>query len=75
MSKAVYARIVEAFDAIYAQGDNGLEFMDGHNAMDIELMDHFYNDTVETLSSADKLRMAEMLETIVADMDFDLESF
>lgn len=75
MSKALYARIATAFDAIYAQGDNGLEYMDGHNAMDIELMDHFYNDSVETLSSADKLRMAEMLETIAADMDFDLESF
>jgi hypothetical protein len=75
MSKELYARIAVAFDAIYAQGDNGLEYMDRHEAMDEELMQHFYNDSVETLSVADKTRMAEMLETIVADMDFDLESF
>lgn len=75
MSKALNARIVNAFDAIYAQGDNGLEYMDRHNAMDIELMQFFYNDAVETLSAADKLRMAEMLETVVADMDVDLETF
>ena len=75
MSKALNARIVTAFDAIYAQGDNGLEYMDRHIAMDIELMQFFYDDAVETLSLADKCRMAEMLETIAGDMDFDLETF
>jgi len=49
--------------------------MDRHQALDEALMEHFYNDTVETLSKADKTRMAEMLEEIVADMGFDLESF
>ena len=75
MSKALYARIAKAFDAIYDKGDSGLDYMDRHEAMDDTLMQHFYNDSVETLSVADKTRMAEMLETIVADMDFDLESF
>jgi hypothetical protein len=36
-------------------------------------MEFFYNDTVETLSKQDKERMAVMLETIVNDMEFDLE--
>jgi hypothetical protein len=49
--------------------------MDRHVALDSELMEHFYNDTVETLSKADKTRMAEMLEGIVADMEMDLETF
>jgi hypothetical protein len=75
MSKALYARIARAFDAIYAQGDTGLEYMDRHEAMDEELMQHFYNDSVETLSVADRTRMADMLETIVADMEQDLETF
>jgi len=75
MSKALNKRIEDAFDTIYDQGDNGLEYMDRHQALDPALMEHFYNDTVETLSKADKTRMAEMLEEIVADMGFDLESF
>jgi len=75
MSKALNKRIADAFDTIYDQGDNGLEYMDRHQALDEALMEHFYNDTVETLSKADKTRMAEMLEEIVADMGFDLESF
>ena len=73
MSKELYARIATAFDAIYAKGDTGLEYMDGHWAMDDELMQHFYNDSVETLSVADKTRLAEMLETIAADMETDLQ--
>ena len=75
MSKELYARIAKAFDAIYDKGDSGLDYMDRHEARDDTLMQHFYNDSVETLSVADRTRMAEMLETMVADMDFDLESF
>ena len=73
MSKALNKRIADAFDTIYDQGDNGLEYMDRHQALDHALMEHFYNDTVETLSKADKTRMALMLETIASDMDMDLE--
>lgn len=74
MSTALNARIAKAFGRIYDKGDNGLDYMDGHKAMDEALMQHFYNDTVETLSVADKTKMAEMLETIAADADFALES-
>jgi hypothetical protein len=75
MSKALNKRIADAFGLIYDQGDSGLEYMDRHQAVDHTLMEHFYNDSVETLSLADKTRMAEMLETCVADMQQDLETF
>jgi uncharacterized protein YaaW (UPF0174 family) len=75
MSKALNKRIADAFDKIYDRGDAGLEDMDRHTALDEELMESFYNDTVETLSKQDKQRMAEMLETIISDMAFDLETF
>jgi hypothetical protein len=75
MSKALNARIAEAFGRIYDKGDSGLDYMDRHEAIDEALMQHFYNDAVETLSTADKTRMAEMLETIADDADFELESF
>jgi|Laugresbdmm110sn_1035088.scaffolds.fasta_scaffold295239_1 hypothetical protein len=73
MSKALNKRIADAFGAIYDRGDNGLEYMDRHESLDEALMEHFYNDTVETLSKADKTRMAVMLETIVTSMEEDLE--
>ena len=75
MSKALNKRIADAFAAIYDQGDTGLDYMDRHTAIDPALMELFYNDQVETLSLADKTRMAEMLETCVADMQQDLETF
>ena len=74
MSKALNKRIAEAFGKIYDQGDNGLEYMDRHVDLDEDLMEYFYNDQVETLSKEDRTRMAEMLETIVADMQQDLET-
>jgi hypothetical protein len=72
MSKALNKRISKAFDTIYSKGDSGLDYMDSHCEMDADLMQFFYDDAVDTLSKADKQRMAEMLETVVADMDFDL---
>ena len=75
MSKALNKRISEAFGKIYDMGDSGLDYMDRHSALDEELMEHFYNDTVETLSKADKTKMAEMLETIVSDAEFDIEVY
>ena len=73
MSKVINKRISKAFDTIYERGDSGLEYMDRHTALDAKLMEFFYNDAVETLSKQDKERMAVMLETIVNDMEFDLE--
>jgi hypothetical protein len=75
MSKALNKRISEAFGKIYDMGDSGLDYMDGHVALDADLMQHFYDDTVETLSKADKTKMADMLEEIASDAEFDLESF
>jgi hypothetical protein len=72
MSKALNKRISQAFDKIYSMGDNGLDYMDRHCEMDADLMQFFYDDAVDTLSKADKQRMADMLETVVADMEFDL---
>jgi hypothetical protein len=74
MTKALNKRIADAFGEIYDQGDNGLDYMDRHVALDEALMQVFYDDQVETLSKADKLRMADMLEGIVADMQQDLET-
>ena len=73
MSKALNKRIADAFATIYDQGDNGLEYMDGHTAVDSALMEHFYNDTLDQLSKAQLTQMALMLETIASDMDMDLE--
>jgi hypothetical protein len=75
MTKALNKRIADAFGAIYDRGDNGLDYMDRHEALDVALMQHFYDDTVDSLSKADKTKMADMLESIVNDMEFDLESF
>ena len=75
MSKALNKRISKAFGKIYDMGDSGLDYLDRHSALDEALMQHFYDDTVETLSKADKTRMADMLEEIASDAEFDLEAF
>ena len=75
MTKALNKRISEAFGKIYDMGDSGLDYMDKHCALDEALMEHFYNDTVETLSKADKTKMADMLEEIANDAEFDLDAF
>jgi hypothetical protein len=72
MSKALTKRIDKAYNAIYRKGDSGLDYMDGHCEMDQDLMEHFYNDTVDSLSKLEQTAMAVMLETIVSDMEFDL---
>jgi hypothetical protein len=75
MTKALNKRISEAYGKIYDMGDSGLDYMDKHSALDEALMEHFYNDTVETLSKADKTKMADMLEEIANDAEFDIEQF
>ena len=73
MSKALNKRIANAFGKIYDNGDSGLNYMDRHEALDEALMEHFYNDTLETLSKTQLTQMADMLEQIADDMSFDLE--
>ena len=74
MSKALNKRIANAFGKIYDKGDSGLNYMDRHDSLDEALMEHFYNDTLETLSKTQLTQMADMLEEIVDDMSFDLEA-
>ena len=68
-------RIDVAYGKIYALGDTGLDYMDGHVDMDQTLMEHFYNDTVNTLSKAEQESLANILEQIASDAEFDLEAF
>jgi hypothetical protein len=75
MTKALNKRISKAYGKIYDMGDSGLDYLDRHSALDEALMEHFYNDTVETLSKADKTKMADMLEEIASDAEFDIEQF
>ena len=73
MSKALNKRIADAFATIYDQGDNGLEYMDRHVALDADLMEHFYDDTLDLLTPKELKLLAEQLEEVAADMEFDLE--
>jgi len=69
-------QISDAYGKIYDKGDNGLEYMDRHKAMDEPmqaLMEHFYNDTLDTLGNIQRFQLAKCLETIVDDMEFELE--
>jgi hypothetical protein len=72
MSKALNKRISKAYDKIYSKGDNGLEYMDRHVELDADLMEFFYNDTLDQLSKEQLTTLADQLETVVADMQFDL---
>jgi len=74
MSKAT-KRINVAYGKIYAMGDSGLDYMDKHCELDAELMQHFYDETLATLSKAQRKELAEQLETVLADAAFDLEVF
>jgi hypothetical protein len=73
--KTTIKRINKAFAKIYAMGDSGLDYMDGHCALDAALMQHFYNETLDTLSKAELKQLAEQLEEVASDAAFDLETF
>lgn len=75
MSKALNKRISDAFGKIYDRGDTGLDYMDRHVELDADLMQYFYDDTLEQLTNKQLTLLAEQLETVVADMEFDLETF
>ena len=70
--KTTIKRINKAFAKIYAMGDTGLDYMDGHCALDAELMQHFYDETLATLSPAELTLLAEQLEDVVSDAEFDI---
>jgi delta-aminolevulinic acid dehydratase/porphobilinogen synthase len=73
MTKTI-KRINKAFAKIYAMGDSGLDYMDGHCGLDADLMQHFYDETLDTLTKAELKELAEQLEEVVADAAFDLET-
>ena len=77
MSTELNTRIAVAFAGFVKQTDIGsFGYMSGHPALDYDLLQNFYNDRVmltDTMSVADKTRLAEMLETIAADMEADLQ--
>lgn len=74
MSKALNKRIADAFGTIYDQGDNGLDYMDRHVGLNADLMQHFYDDTLESLTKLERSMLANQLELVVADMQQDLET-
>ena len=72
----VNQRISDAYGKIYNKGDAGLAFLDSHEEMDEPmqaLMEHFYNNTLDTLGNIQRFQLAKCLETIVDDMEFELE--
>ena len=73
--KNAIKRINKAFAAIYDMGDSGLDYLDKHTAVDVALMQHFYDETLATLSKAQLKDLAEQLEEVVSDAEFDLEVF
>jgi len=74
MSKALVKRINTAFGKIYDMGDSGLDYLDGHSVLNANLMQHFYDETLDTLSKAELKTLALQLETVVADAEFDIEA-
>jgi hypothetical protein len=73
--KNTIKRINKAFAKVYDMGDSGLDYMDGHCALDAALMQHFYDETLDKLTKAQLKELAEQLETVASDAEFDLETF
>jgi len=79
MSTALNTRVTEGFMRLAKHTDAGsFGYMSGHPALkpNRALLQNFYNDRVmltDTMSVADKSRLADMLETIAADMETDLQ--
>jgi len=79
MMSNVYKRIIiNCYSKIYALGDAGLDYMDRHEAMIADnlqaLMCHVYEDTLDTVSTDDLRALADALQVVVYDAEFDLES-
>ena len=68
-------RINKAFAKIYDMGDSGLDYLDKHSAVDAALIQHFYDETLDQLTKAELKLLAEQLEEVACDAEFDLEVF
>jgi hypothetical protein len=73
--KSTIKRINKAFAAIYDMGDSGLDYLDKHYAVDAALIQHFYDETLDKLTKAQLKLLAEQLEEVASDAEFDLETF
>ena len=74
MTKTI-KRINKAFASIYDMGDSGLDYLDKHSAVDVALIQHFYDETLDTLTKAELKLLAEQLEEVASDAEFDLEQY
>ena len=74
MSKALVKRINTAFGKICDMGDSGLDYLDGHSVINANLMQHFYDNTLDKLSKEMLEALAVQLETVVEDALYDLEA-
>jgi predicted nucleotidyltransferase len=74
MTKTI-KRINKAFAAIYDMGDSGLDYLDKHSAVDVALIQHFYDETLDKLTKAELKLLAEQLEEVASDAEFDLEQY
>ena len=72
MTKTI-KRIKKAFGSIYDMGDTGLDYLDRHTAVDAALIQHFYDETLDKLTPAELTQLAEQLEEVLADAEFDIE--
>jgi hypothetical protein len=72
--KTTIKRINKAYGRIYDLGDTGLDYLDRHEATDVALMQHLYNDTLDKLTKAELKLLADSLETIASDAEFDIET-
>jgi predicted nucleotidyltransferase len=73
MTKTI-KRINKAFASIYDMGDSGLDYLDKHSAVDVALIQHFYDETLDKLTKAELKLLAEQLEEVASDAEFDLET-
>jgi hypothetical protein len=72
--KNTIKRINKAFASIYAMGDSGLDYLDKHSAVDVALIQHFYDETLNKLTKAQLTQLAEQLEEVASDAEFDIET-
>jgi hypothetical protein len=73
--KNTIKRINKAFASIYDMGDSGLDYLDRHSAVDVALIQHFYDETLDKLTKAQLKELAEQLEEVASDAEFDLELY
>ena len=73
--KNAIKRINKAFGKLYDLGDTGLDYLDKHTAVDVALIQHFYDETLDKLTKAELTLLAEQLEEVASDAKFDLEVF